>query len=83
MTTADNLLIKEFEFYLANQTDLVEKYNGRVLAIKNQKVIGDYESYMEAIEETKKDNELGTFLVQLCTPGERAYTMEFHSMVSF
>ena len=76
-------LTKEFEFYLKNQEKLVEKYDGKVIVIKNCKIIGTYETEIEAVNETSKTEELGTFLVQKCEPGTESYTQMFHSRVSF
>jgi len=76
-------LQKEFEYYIQNQGWLVSKYRGRHIVIKGQAVIGDYDSDMEAIEETVKHHELGSFFVQKCEPGEENYTHTFHSRVSF
>ncbi|MEI6422724.1 MAG: hypothetical protein WCP55_10930 [Lentisphaerota bacterium] len=73
----------EFEFYKSHQSELVKKYNGRVIVIKDCHVVGDYSSDLEAIENTRKTHELGTFLVQKCEPGEDNYTQHFHSRVSF
>lgn len=73
----------EFNYYLEHQDELVERYNGRILVIKNQRVIGDYDSEPEAIEETSKQEEMGTFLVQKCEPGTSAYTAIYHSRVAF
>jgi hypothetical protein len=76
-----NLLVKEFNWYVAHQPELVEKYNGKHLVIRDEKVAGAYNSSREAIIEAKKDYELGTFMVQLCTPGEEAYTRTFYSPI--
>lgn len=77
----DEELKKEFEYYLANQKELVRKYDGRFIVIKNQKVIGNYGSEPEAYIEAQKQNELGTFLIQKCTSGKDSYTQTFHSRV--
>jgi hypothetical protein len=77
------MLEKEFEYYLSNQNKLLETYSGKHIVIKNQKVIGSYESESEAYFKTEKTEELGTFLIQLCEPGEESYTETFHSRVSF
>lgn len=74
-------LEKEFKYYLDRQDEFIEKYSGKALVIKNQKVIGIYDSELEAIEETTKKHELGTFLVQLCSPGAESCT--YHSRVAF
>lgn len=76
-------LKEEFEYYLSHQEELVQKYNGRVIVIKDSAVVGDYSSEIEAIEATKSVHALGTFLVQRCSPGPAGYTMTYHSRVSF
>jgi hypothetical protein len=75
------MLDKEFKYYLKNQSQLVEKYNGKYIVIKNNQVIGAYNSHKEAFSETIKSHKLGTFLIQLCTPGSEAYTQKFYSRV--
>ena len=77
---------KEFQYYLNNQSDLHEKYEGRFLAIKGESVIGDYATEQEAYLQTKKSHEVGTFLIQKCTngdPGESGHVQIFHSRVAF
>ena len=74
-------LDKEFNYYLANQNELVKKYNGRTLVIMGEKVIADYADDNEAYFEAEKKYGLGNFLLQKCTPGEEAYSVIFHSMV--
>ncbi len=76
-------LEKEFQYYIDNQEDLVQKHKGKFLVIKGQEIIGAYDSEMEAIEETSKNHELGTFLVQKCEPGSESYTQTYHSRVAF
>lgn len=79
----ENQLEKEFQYYLDHQDELVKKYNRRVIVIKDEEVIGDYDSDIEAIIETEKKHALGTFLVQLCSEGTADYTQHFMSRVSF
>ena len=79
----EDMLKKEFDFYLKNQNDLVKKYNNRYLVIVGQEVVGAYDSFEEALEESIKAQELGTFLIQKCTSGVSAYTQTFHSRVCF
>lgn len=76
-------LQREFQWYLDHQEELVKLYNGKVVVIKDCEVIGAYDSDYEAISETAKSHELGTFLTQLCTPGDEAYTATFQSRVAF
>lgn len=76
-------LEKEFKYYLANQDELVKKFNGKFIVIKDQEVLGAYDSDIEAIETTSKQHKLGTFLVQKCEPGSESYTQTYHSRVAF
>ena len=77
------MLEKEFQYFIDNQNALLKKYNGRFIAIVGEQVVGDYDSFDQAIDETMKEHELGTFLIQECTEGEKAYTQTFHSRVVF
>lgn len=76
-------LEKEFEYYLENQDSLVEKYNGKIVVIKGCSVIGVFDSEIEAIKKTAKEQELGTFLVQRCVPGSDSYTQAYTSRITF
>ena len=76
-------LKKEFEYYLEHQDDMVKQYNGKFVVIKDCAVIGAFDSEIEAIRETTKKYELGTFLVQKCEPGSASYTQTYHSRVVF
>ncbi len=76
-------LEKEFKYYLAHQDELVKKYNGKFVVIKDDKVIGVFDTKSEAIEEMTKKHELGTFLVQKCESGTDSYTETYHSRVAF
>ena len=73
------VLEKEFEFYLANQDDMVARYDGNVVAIKGESVLGAYPTYGEALVETVKHHEEGTFLLQKVSPGNKDYTYYYHS----
>jgi hypothetical protein len=76
-------LEKEFDYYIAHQKELVEKYNGQIIVIKNGQILGAYDSEIKAIDETLKHHALGTFLVKKCEPGDKSYTASFHSRVIF
>lgn len=77
------MLEKEFQYYLKNQQELVKKYNGEFIVIKNETVIGHYTNPEDALTETQKEHSIGTFLIQFCEPGEESYTQHFHSRVAF
>lgn len=76
-------LENEFSYYLKNQSELVKRYAGKFLVIKGIDILGVYDSDMEALEKTVKDHELGTFLIQFCSPGESDYTHTYHSRIAF
>ena len=75
-------LEKEFNYYLENQDELVKNYNGKFIVIKDLKIIGAYNSELEAVQKTVEKYELGTFLVQKCEPGSESYTQTYHSRVA-
>lgn len=66
-------LDREFEYFIHNQDRLVNKYEGRFIVIKDEEVIGDYDSTINALMETQRNHKLGTFLIQHCISGEDAY----------
>ena len=76
-------LAKEFDYYLANQDEIVQKYDGMVAVIKDLSVIGVYTTEMDAVAETQKTHELGTFLIQKVSEGTEAYTHTLHSGAVF
>lgn len=75
------MLKDEFDFYIKNQADFVEKYLGKFIVLKNHEVLGVYDSNIEAYQETEKTHALGTFLIQLVQEGNESYTQTFHSRV--
>ena len=77
------MINQEFQYYLDNQQDLVAKYNGKTLVIKDLKVVGVYNSEAEAYTEASKQFAVGTFLIQKCQPGKENYTQTFHTRASF
>ena len=78
----DSRLTKELEYFKQHQQELVQKYEGNFLVIKDQSIQGIYDSEMEAYTEAKKKFELGTFLIQQCLPGQESYTQTFNSRVA-
>lgn len=77
------MLEEELKYYVDNQNELVDKYRGKFIVIKDQKVIGVYNSEIEAYTESVKVHELGTFLIQECQPGNENYTQTFRTRVIF
>ena len=77
------MLEKEFKYYIENQKELVQKYEGKYIVIRGEKVVGSYNTEAEAYGKSIKKYELGTFMIQLCSPGKESYTHTFHSRVVF
>ena len=76
---ADDRLQEELEYFKQNQTELIRKYEGRFLVIKDKIVRGVYDREIEAYNDGKAKFELGTFLIQQALPGEKSYTQTLHS----
>ncbi len=76
-------LQKELEYFKTNQKELLQKYAGKFLVIKNQEVQGVYDTEIQSYTEAKKKFELGTFLIQHCLPGQESYSQTFHSRATF
>ncbi len=76
-------LKKEFQYFLDHQDELVRQYEGKFIVIKGSKVLGAYDSEFEAVQETTKEHELGSFLIQECVPGTETFKQTYHSRVRF
>lgn len=71
---------KELAFFIAHQDDLVAKHQGKTLVIRGEHVEGAYDSALEAYLAAQKQFPLGTFMIQPCESGPRAYTVTISSM---
>ena len=76
-------LQKDFEFYLANQAEMVEKYDGMFIVIKDGEILGAYDDEIAAVKETQREHKLGTFLIQKVSEGDDEYSQTFHSRAVF
>jgi len=71
---------KSFKWFLDNVSELAKKYPEKFLAIKNCKVLGVYNSFMEALNKTQKAGyELGSFLIQQASVDPAAYTVTHYN----
>ena len=78
-----DILAKEFQYYLNNQEKLVINYNGKYIVIKDEEVLGSYNTIAQAYKKASDDYAIGTFLIQFVSPGDEGYTQTFHSRISF
>jgi len=76
MTTQD----KDYEWFVENYDSLFKQYGTAYLVIKNKAVIGTYPNCAEAVRETAKSHNPGTFIVQYCDGTEDAYVAHITSM---
>lgn len=76
-----NNMDKDFHYFLDNREKLLSEYLGRFVIIKDQKVVKDFSTEIEAYEFGKNRFGLGSFLIQHCIPDEDSITNTFHSRV--
>lgn len=81
--TRPETLRREFEFYVTNQNELVKKYNGRYIVIKDEEVLCDFAGPSEAYWYVQDEKLLGKALIQLVGPGEDNYTLTVNSSLIF
>lgn len=75
------MLIKEFTYYRDHQEELIKKYNGKVIVIIGEVVVGEYTDKKEAYLDSIKKYKPGTFLIIECTPGADSYTIHQRSRI--
>lgn len=76
------MLEQEYKYFKDHQKELVKEYPGRYVVIVGEVVVGNYSTYVEAYQKASEEHELGTFLIQECTPGTRAYTSYVNSSLN-
>ncbi|MCX6258706.1 MAG: hypothetical protein NTW49_12540 [Bacteroidia bacterium] len=77
------MLEKEFKYYVDHQDMLVEKYKGKHLVIIGENIVGVFSTFDEALYDSMKKYQPGTFLIQECQPGEDNFTQTFHTRAVF
>ncbi len=82
-TKGTSSLQAAFDYYLDHQDEMVEKYDGKYIVIKDGDVLGVFDDQLTAVTETKKSHELGTFLVQKVSKGDAEYSQTFHTRAVF
>jgi hypothetical protein len=72
----------DFQYYTANQEEIVRDHLGEYVVIKDTTVLGYFKEEIEAFE-SMKNHELGTFIVKKCQqPGMDCVTF-YNSRVTF
>jgi hypothetical protein len=70
---------KELHWYIDNQSELLKKYEGKVLVIRGEKVLDDYDDFGDAYHGSVKKYGLGNFCLMECTQGVESYTDTVYS----
>lgn len=68
-------LKKNLEWYIGNQKELAQKYNGKVLLIVDQRLVKVFDDMGTAYVEASKQYPSGTFTLQPCSPDPESYTL--------
>ena len=76
---APDSLKGNLDWYIANQKDLAEKFNGKVLLIVDQELIKVFDDMGAAYIESSKLYAPGTFTLQPCSPDPESYTLMLYS----
>jgi len=71
--------LKDLEFFMANQSQLCNKYSGLVLLLQNAEVVNAFNSPREASDKGKELFGYGNYSIQPCIEGEQAYSMKCYS----
>lgn len=77
------MLDREFRYYKAHENELVERYNGKIIAIVGEEVVGVFDDEVTAYQEMKKKYGLGNFLLQQCVPSADRQVQRYRSRVAF
>lgn len=73
----------QLDMYRERQDDLVKKYNGKIIAVKDGDVLGVFPTKTMAFDAVSAKHAPGTFIIIKCTPGDKEYTRRFRSRAVF
>lgn len=71
------MLEKEYQFFLDNKEDLIQKYLNNFIIIVNNEVVGSFEKKSDALKFASKNYETGKFLLEFCTTDKLFYEFSF------
>jgi hypothetical protein len=76
-------LEKQFKYYVEHQDEIVAEYDGKVVVLVGETVVGSFADNTAAFHFAMANYEPGNFMIQLVGPGEENYTQRFFSRVAF
>lgn len=79
-----NTQSEDFKWFVENHDMLVNLYRDKYVVIKGSEVVTSANTLEQGIDAALEMGlELGSFIVQLCTEGDSAYTQKFYSRAIF
>jgi len=75
-------LNKESDFFESQFDDLRKKYYHKFVVIKEEKVLGAYDTFQLALDKTSEKYEIGTFFIQQVTDKKEDLYQVYFSRVS-
>lgn len=75
------MLEREYDFFQANQEELLRKYPGKFIAIVGEDVVAVGDTLADVIKATIPNHPAGTFLVQEISENEATRVQRFYSRV--
>jgi fibrillarin-like rRNA methylase len=74
---------QDFEYFIQNMGDFYKRYGHKFLVIKNKNIIGSYDTFNTALDETLKKESAGTFIIQECFRNKEESVNYFQGNVMF
>mgnify|MGYP007012479042 CR=1 FL=1 len=75
---------ENFKWFVENHDSLVNLYRDKFIVIKDKEVVAKADTIEQGIDKALEMGiEFGSFIVQLCTEGDSAYTQKFYSRAIF
>lgn len=63
----------DFDFFVKNYQEFFKLYGHAFLAIRNEKILGAYDSVPDAVDALSENYKPGDYIIQECTGEDSAY----------
>jgi fibrillarin-like rRNA methylase len=73
---------QDFEYFIQNMESFYKQYGHKFLSIKDRNILGAYDSFDMALEETLKREPIGTFIIQECFKSKEESVNHFQGNVA-
>ena len=73
----------DFEWFLENYETLFKQYGDSYLVIKDKTVLGSFKTYADGVQKALANEEIGTFIVQMCSANKTAATNSFVASINY